>query len=329
MARLVMGEPRPSRGAFRASLRRRGAGPTLLRRSIPSVPPDRRPPAGATAPARPDPARGLDFAEDSAGIAPDLPRNRVHRCPRLGPPGASRRVSGAVGGQLAASGGGRSSRCPRAGPPIGPFPHHGGQPTGPGASDGPPAPVAARGAAATPGTIGPPSSRLQGLATGRRRPSHRGRPGQPPAPREGAAGLVGGHGPGGLVKQGPQGCDPEPSSGLGGGRVRRLGLNGGRLPNCCQRADWRERKGSRLVDATPYAVTVPETGLEPARACKPTSPSSWRVCQFRHSGSRWGAKNPYLTAASGGVKRLAPRGGGSPRTRRGFGAKIRPEIAKR
>jgi len=57
MARLVMGEPRPSRGAFHASLRRRGAGPTLLRRSIPSVPPDRRPPAGATAPARPGAAR--------------------------------------------------------------------------------------------------------------------------------------------------------------------------------------------------------------------------------------------------------------------------------
>ena len=29
---------------------------------------------------------------------------------------------------------------------------------------------------------------------------------------------------------------------------------------------------------------VPETGLEPAPEINRTSPSSWRVCQFRHSG---------------------------------------------
>jgi hypothetical protein len=30
---------------------------------------------------------------------------------------------------------------------------------------------------------------------------------------------------------------------------------------------------------------VPETGLEPALPVKATRPSTWRVCQFRHSGS--------------------------------------------
>src|SRR5947209_4092051 len=31
--------------------------------------------------------------------------------------------------------------------------------------------------------------------------------------------------------------------------------------------------------------SLPETGLEPALPVKATRPSTWRVCQFRHSGA--------------------------------------------
>ena len=47
---------------------------------------------------------------------------------------------------------------------------------------------------------------------------------QPPASKERAHGLVGGHGPSGLVEQTPQGGDAETSSGLGEGGVGGFGV---------------------------------------------------------------------------------------------------------
>jgi hypothetical protein len=56
---------------------------------------------------------------------------------------------------------------------------------------------------------------------------------------------------------------------------------------------------------------MPETGLEPAPAKMRTSPSSWRVCQFRHSGFilRWhlGRVAAWVLCRFSQVNRHLPR----------------------
>ena len=47
----------------------------------------------------------------------------------------------------------------------------------------------------------------------------------------------------------------------------------------------RNRKGLTTRRRKSFRCKVPETGLEPALPVKGTRPSTWRVCQFRHSGA--------------------------------------------
>src|SRR3954453_7426894 len=56
---------------------------------------------------------------------------------------------------------------------------------------------------------------------------------------------------------------------------------------------WGGRKQQAPAVDLPEALglQVPETGLEPALPVKGTRPSTWRVCQFRHSGA---GGSPYL-----------------------------------
>src|SRR5579859_6033377 len=46
-----------------------------------------------------------------------------------------------------------------------------------------------------------------------------------------------------------------------------------------------KENGVTAVRRNPLCFKLPETGLEPALPVKATRPSTWRVCQFRHSGS--------------------------------------------
>src|SRR5262245_52143872 len=56
-------------------------------------------------------------------------------------------------------------------------------------------------------------------------------------------------------------------------------IDGGNAPGAC--------RGARITACRkPLPLKVPETGLEPALPLKATRPSTWRVCQFRHSGKK-------------------------------------------
>jgi excisionase family DNA binding protein len=45
------------------------------------------------------------------------------------------------------------------------------------------------------------------------------------------------------------------------------------------------KRAHGTVRRKPFRVKVPETGIEPALPVMGTRPSTWRVCQFRHSGA--------------------------------------------
>ena len=62
----------------------------------------------------------------------------------------------------------------------------------------------------------------------------------------------------------------------------------------------RERKQKRPRDRNLTVVLVRKRGLEPPRAIRPTRPSTWRVCQFRHLRLRGGDYSRHLVA----LKRL-------------------------
>jgi hypothetical protein len=54
------------------------------------------------------------------------------------------------------------------------------------------------------------------------------------------------------------------------------------------RGPWGKKKGTfniSLRRESERPLGLPETGLEPALPIKATRPSTWRVCQFRHSGA--------------------------------------------
>src|SRR5262249_55438789 len=63
----------------------------------------------------------------------------------------------------------------------------------------------------------------------------------------------------------------------------------------------QRKRAHDIIRRKPLKGKVPETGLEPALPVKATRPSTWRVCQFRHSG--W-ISHLHYGSRQGGINRL-------------------------